>query len=469
MFVLFLPLSSHASKILRPPHAAGTFYPKDPNTLYSTIKTLLDEQPPLTIPGVRTILVPHAGLNYSGKTAADSFREVQKDFDRVFVIASNHNGKVDFEGLSIPRVTHYEIPGAQIPLSSVVLELFKHPLFKSIPEAHTMHMIEVELPFLYHLKGHPDAPQFTLIPIIAGRMSVNQIHDFAGLLAKYDNGKTLFVFSVDLSHYYTFDDAKKLDHYTIEALKERDTEKLAKATTDANQVLMVLSEFARLRNLWPTFVSETNSGEVTNTKERVVGYASMLFHPKPTFTESEKSSLLAFTVASVQHAIHKAKVATPSPQLLSDLPLLRSKRAAFVTLNQNNKLRGCMGYTFPTTTLGQAIAESAFNASLKDARFNPVTTNEFDALTISLSILDYPQRVVTRSATDLVKQLIPHVDGVIIKYQNRQSLFLPQVWNTIPNPTEFLSQLCLKQGSPTLCWQEAEAKIYRFETVTIGK
>lgn len=468
-FVLGYCPKTRAENIIRPQFSAGTFYPEDPKALYDFIFKALNEEPALTIPKANTILVPHAGLSFSGKIAADSFREVPKNFKRVFIIAANHNGKAPFQGVSIPKVTHYQIPGTLIPLSNVVLELFKNPLFKSIPEAHTMHMIEVELPFLYALKGHPAEPQFTIIPMIVGTLNEEEIKNFASLLSQYADDETLFVFSADLSHYFSHEQARQLDAFTIEALKARDSKMLAKATTDGNQILMTLAHFAQMNHLWPTFISSTNSGIVTNTKDRVVGYASMIFHPKPVFSSAQQQALLDLTKLAVKHAITNNTPLPIADNIFKSLPWLNSKRAVFVTLNKNGILRGCMGYTFPIATLGESLVQSALNASLRDPRFTPVTPDEFNSLEISLSILDYPQRLLANSPVEITNALKPNIDGVIIQYGKQQSLFLPQVWTTFPQPEIFLTQLCLKQNAPAQCWQYPEARIYRFETVSLGE
>lgn len=162
------------ARCLRPAVAAGPFYPADPVVLYRDIERMMASAEPVGLRGVRAIVVPHACYVYSGEVAAASYREVSRDFRRVFLLASNHSSEEDFAGAAIPEETHFAVPGAEIPLSAVLDELAGDPLFVSRPAAHAMHMLELQLPFLWHLRGKPTPVDFTIAPVILGRMEAGR-------------------------------------------------------------------------------------------------------------------------------------------------------------------------------------------------------------------------------------------------------------------------------------------------------
>ncbi|MBF0104959.1 MAG: AmmeMemoRadiSam system protein B [Deltaproteobacteria bacterium] len=456
-------------KQVRPTFAAGTFYPADREALDETIKTLLTKDKPLGIRNTRAIVVPHAGYVYSGEVAAQSFREVGKDFRRVFLIASNHSGKVDLRGISIPAVTHYAIPGTEIPLSSVADEIMKQDFAGSIPEAHTMHMLEIELPFLYHLNGYPDQPGFSIIPIIVGIMDPQMIKRFATLLGDYQDDNTLFVFSIDLSHFYPEAKADELDRYAIESVMSRDAQAVLGAVTDGNQVLATLIEMAQINNWQPSFLMHRTSGYASSNKASVVGYTSIVFHDPLSLNDGEKKTLLDYARNVVSMAAAHGEAPALSPQVIAAYPLFNVQRASFVTLKKNGALRGCIGNLFPQGSLHEAVKSGAFNAALNDHRFKPVTTDELKDIKISISILDYPQRVVVSDPKEYLTLLEPLKDGVIIKYNGKSSTYLPQVWEDITQPNQFLGSLCEKQGSPAHCWQDKEARLFKYKASVFGE
>ncbi|OGH59928.1 MAG: hypothetical protein A3G34_05765 [Candidatus Lindowbacteria bacterium RIFCSPLOWO2_12_FULL_62_27] len=456
-----LPLALRAGpRIVRPPAVAGQFYPADTAELYEFVDRTLSASPPVGIRGARAVLVPHAGYVFSAEVAAASFREIGMPFKRVFILASNHSGDVHFNGVSIPRESHYAVPGAEIPISAVVDELKSDPLFVDEPRAHGMHMIEVELPYLHRLRRG----DFSIVPLIAGGMDLPAVQRLAEIFDRYADPETLFVFSVDLSHYYKYEEARNLDHFTIQAIMSRDDAQLRRAVTDGNQVLLAMLFLAARRGWDPTFLMYRNSGDVGADKNRVVGYASIVFHEPLDFSEQEQRDLLAFARRAAEEYVRTGQ--TPhDPGLVERHPVFRIPRGAFVTLKKAGRLRGCIGSLLPRTSLYEDVRAHAVDAAVHDVRFSPVTPEELDRLTVSISVLEYPQRVYVNDPREYLTVLRPNKDGVILIYQGRQSTFLPEVWHEIPNAADFLSQLCLKQKSPATCWSDtgdARAALYRY-------
>ncbi|MHC1600700.1 MAG: TIGR00296 family protein [Candidatus Methanospirareceae archaeon] len=163
-------------------------------------------------------------------------------------------------------------------------------------------------------------------------------------------------------------------------------------------------------------------------------------------------------------AIEKYLSETTKLKAPDDLPAcFEEKRGVFVTLNKFGNLRGCIGYPYPIFTLKEAIIEAAISAAVGDPRFPPVTEDEFNNVTIELTILTMPQELKVKSA-----ELPQHVEigrhGLIIKKGMYQGLLLPQVatenkWSA----EEFLCQTCWKAGLPQDAWLEEETEVSTFE------
>lgn len=125
---------------------------------------------------------------------------------------------------------------------------------------------------------------------------------------------------------------------------------------------------------------------------------------------------------------------------------LKAKYATFVTLHKRGKLRGCIGHLEATQPLIFDVNENAFNAASKDYRFDPVTPDELSDITISVSILNKPEAVDFNSYKDLLKKLTPNEDGVIVTKGRNRATFLPQVWEHLNDPEDFVTALLSKAG-----------------------
>ncbi|HEY5955006.1 MAG TPA: AmmeMemoRadiSam system protein A [Polyangiaceae bacterium] len=150
----------------------------------------------------------------------------------------------------------------------------------------------------------------------------------------------------------------------------------------------------------------------------------------------------------------------------STLPARLFERSGnFVTLTKRGQLRGCIGNIFPDAPLANAVATNAYRAALNDSRFPPVTPDELASIEIELSVLSAPQPLSFDSAEDLLRKLHPHRDGVVLRRGTQRSTFLPQVWEKLPSPVEFLDQLAAKAGMPQNAWRQVgtEILIYHVE------
>lgn len=148
-------------------------------------------------------------------------------------------------------------------------------------------------------------------------------------------------------------------------------------------------------------------------------------------------------------------------------PALRKARATFVTLTKSGELRGCVGTWSATQPLVEDVASNARAAALQDNRFAPVERNEIDDLDISISLLSPPKRVVVDSEQALLDLLRPGVDGLIVGEGRRRAVFLPEVWQALPGPREFVAQLKQKAGFAADYWSAA-MRVETFTTCSIA-
>lgn len=147
-----------------------------------------------------------------------------------------------------------------------------------------------------------------------------------------------------------------------------------------------------------------------------------------------------------------------------DDPVFSERAATFVTLKIAGNLRGCIGNLTPVGTLWDGIRDNAVNAAFHDHRFPPLQAAELPHLHIDISILSQPRPLEYEIGDDLLRKLRPGKDGVILRDGWRSATFLPQVWEQLPLPEEFLDHLCQKAGLAKKSWRE---KILSIETYQV--
>jgi len=174
-------------------------------------------------------------------------------------------------------------------------------------------------------------------------------------------------------------------------------------------------------------------------------------------TEDEKKILLKIARQALEATV-KGELA---PKLnLADLPeRLRQPGASFVTLTYMGELRGCIGALEPVLPLVEDVREHAMAAAQHDYRFFPVQPDELPYLKIEISRLTLPCPLIYSGVEELLKRLQPGIDGVVLRDGFRRATFLPQVWEKLPTPAEFLDHLCLKLGVHPQLWRSGKLKI----------
>ena len=165
--------------------------------------------------------------------------------------------------------------------------------------------------------------------------------------------------------------------------------------------------------------------------------------------------LLPIARAAISSALNIPKSADESA------PWLSEHGACFVTLTQHGQLRGCIGSLQAYRPLLEDVKSNAVFAALRDTRFAPLSAEELGITRIEISLLSPPVEMCFRDEADALAQLRPHVDGVIFQYGSYRSTFLPQVWEQLPTPREFMAHLKQKAGLPTDFWSH-EVKLSRY-------
>lgn len=142
-------------------------------------------------------------------------------------------------------------------------------------------------------------------------------------------------------------------------------------------------------------------------------------------------------------------------------PWLREPGASFVTLRQQGDLRGCVGSVRAYRPLFDDVWSNARASAFRDTRFRPVEAWEMAEISVEISLLSAPEPLACFCEADALQILRPGVDGVILEYEEYRSTFLPQVWEQLPDPRDFLDHLRIKAGLRRDFWAP-EVRLQRY-------
>lgn len=165
---------------------------------------------------------------------------------------------------------------------------------------------------------------------------------------------------------------------------------------------------------------------------------------RPEFADAERGLLLRIARDSIASGLGGGG---PLGLTLEDLPqALRSLRATFVTICLGERLRGCIGSLEAYRAIAEDVAQNAFGSAFRDPRFSPLTGLEMADVRVQVSVLQPSSPIAFRGEEDLLRQLRAGEDGLILQCGTRRATFLPSVWDTLPEPREFLAALKRKAG-----------------------
>jgi len=439
---------------IRPPAVAGMFYPLDRGELVQKIEEYLG-QVKAGGPPPKAIIAPHAGYIYSGPVAASvyaSLKPVRERIKKVVLLGPAH--RVYLEGLALPDATVFATPLGEIEIDqNLVQKIRKLPQVRVMPSAHVQeHSLEVHLPFLQTLLA-----EFTLLPLVVGDADKEQVAEV--LTAVWGGDETLIVISSDLSHYHDYHTARQLDAATSTAIKNLQIEEIGPEQACGCRPMSGLLHLAKRKNMEIRVIDVRNSGDTAGGRDRVVGYGAYSVYYRQTPAMQFAKDLLHVARQSIEQGFNSRRPLLPD---LSSYPEpLRQPAATFVTLKINGNLRGCIGTTQAVQALVHSVADSAYKAAFQDPRFPPLTAAEYRVVDLSISVLTPAATIEFLSEADLISQLQPGVDGLIIEAGTKRATFLPEVWESIPDATGFLRQLKLKAGMGT---NETPKKAWRYHS-----
>jgi len=185
----------------------------------------------------------------------------------------------------------------------------------------------------------------------------------------------------------------------------------------------------------------------------------------PSLDPETRRLLLRLARESIRHGVEQGAALKVRPQ---DYPeILRKQRACFVTLNRRGRLRGCIGHLQAGQSLVEDVAENAYNAAFRDPRFPPLGPEELDDLELHISVLSPPQPLSFGSEAELLAQIRPGVDGLILEDGPSRGTFLPSVWSSLPDKASFWAQLKLKAGLLADHWSE-RLRVSRYTSESFG-
>jgi MEMO1 family protein len=278
-------MKAHISGGIRPSAIAGTWYPGKPDQLANAINGMLASAPVITVPGrIQGLIVPHAGLRYSGPIAARAFKGLHRmTYHRVVIISPMHHPFAD--SLLTSAHSAYSTPLGTIPVDWEVLDIFSDCVPVTAVSNDPEHALEIELPFLQCALKEP----FTLVPL----MMRDQSYEAAELIARalvdilQGRGDTLLIASSDLSHFYTDVAARQFDSRLMKLVAEQDVKGLINADADGTAfacgrgAIAAIMLAAQGLGAESVFVSGYGtSADVSRDYQRVVGYGSAIIYEK---------------------------------------------------------------------------------------------------------------------------------------------------------------------------------------------
>jgi len=454
------------NSILRKMAVAGSFYPLNKNELNSQLNKYLTVAKK-SDGKTRILIAPHAGLVYSGKTAAFAYKQVegQNNIKRVIIIGSSHKNIFDYAALLTSG--SFETPLGDLEIDQDFSEMILSPSQKIISDAKVHegdHVLEMQAIFVKKV-----LPKAKIIPILVSQTTPELVSALAFRIAQNMDEETLLIISTDLSHYPDYETANLVDKNTIESILSfseiRQMENI-ETTACGIEAIKVAHKVAQLLGIdKPVLLKYENSGDTSGDKSRVVGYAAIGFFGDqidfsiPQLSDDAKKEALELSRKTLREFVIQKSVTQVSGIKNAELLL---PLGAFVTLKKDGVLRGCIGEFEPIKTLAQVVIDKTIAAASEDLRFDPIISEELENISLEISVMT-PKRKIANYSTIKLGQ-----DGVVIRNGNYSGTFLPQVATEAGWSLEtFMEQLCSqKAGLPIKCYLDPKTEIFTYQTQT---
>lgn len=479
-----VPVAESTEKSCRQPARAGMFYPADPKELATAVDGYLGEKAGLLLEGhIIGLMAPHAGYEFSGATAGAAYAALEgREYDIIVILGPSHRG-VPLTGAALSGHETWKTPLGEVAVNREFNQKLKDRCsrFSFNDRAHAgEHSIEVQLPFLQRVLD-----DFSIVPIVFSDFEPSNVDPIAQAIAAVaGDTKTLIVASTDMSHYPPAQQAREVDRAILEtictmepqAVREKNAELLSSDYDNLHCTLCglgpVIACMKASRALGAKYAGDldyTNSAEAdVRTVGRCVGYGAVIFHgtrkaiaeeeetkdqPEFRLDQDQQAYLLELARLTIANELG-AECALPA----TDDPMMHEKRAVFVTLKKDAKLRGCIGQIIAEQPLAAAVQDAAFSAATRDHRFVPMTNRELDDIQIEISVLSPMEPVEHYDNIEVGKH------GVLVRQGRQTGVFLPQVapeqgWDR----QQMLSNLCAhKAGLAPDAYKDPETELYVF-------
>lgn len=450
------------------PVFAGSFYPERPDELTNLLNSYKQD---IKIDyKSKAIIVPHAGVYYSGYSAMAGFQRLELS-ENIFIIAPSHHH--DFNNIALPEYTYFDTPLGSLEVNNKLIREIREtfPSIISNEIFDNEHSIEVQLPFIQNLfspqiqsamdfvKGLKKiGRKIRIIPILVGNCDYRLISD---LISTYWENSS-FVISSDLSHFYTQNECRQIDAYTATIIETGKIECFERQQACGLTGIMGLVDFANNNECSLIRAMMYNSGDISKETDRVVGYGSWFL-----YTDTRNDYIERFYSKYVLNTAKTSIISALNGEefIPRDIPsVLTQYGASFVTLKYNGELRGCIGSVYPTKPLILDIIDNAKNAAFQDPRFEPLQPEELAKLELSVSILSSIERISFKDERDLLSKIYPH--GIILAERDRRAVYLPIVWEQLPEREAFLNSLKEKAGLPPNYFSRS-IEAYKFDAIYI--
>lgn len=434
--------------------SAGTFYPENKNELINLIETFRINTPKYFS---RAVIVPHAGYIYSGKLTAKGIQHINPNVKNIFIFAPSHYARV-FGSLKC-SYSAFETPLEPIQVNIDLLSQLNDIVDCELSDEafEKEHSIEVLLPLIKYF-----LPKSKIIPILYGCEDFKNISKIIEHF--YGNEENAFIISSDLSHFYPEKDAYKIDNYTAKMIEENNTKDFEIEQACGAVGICGLIDFAKNNDFSLIRIGLINSANVSGNSSRVVGYGSWILY------EGEKNKYLKEFYRNLIIKICKNSIMSGLQLGNADIEnydcVLEENGASFVTLEINENLRGCIGSIYAFRPLISDLMKNAHAAAFSDTRFKSLTKEEYNYLDIKVSLLSKPKRVEFSTQKELIDSITPLKDGIIIRDGQLRGVFLPDVWEMLPDKKTFLEELKLKAGMDKNYFSES-MEVFKFYTTKI--
>ena len=435
---------------------ANIFYTGSAEDLILQIQNFKETSKNLYQYATRAVIVPHAGLVYSGRLAYEGISQIDKNVKNIFIFAPSH--RVGFDGIALSSYDAWETPIGTSEINQEICMDLHNSFGANINDdaMNNEHSIEVELPIIQHLLG--DAK---IIPVLIGKENPDVIKSI--IEKYYPDKENAFVISSDLSHYLTDERAKATDKVTAQMIETGNMAGFRYEQACGAIGIAGLVGFANNNKFSMIRIDLANSSEISEDKSKVVGYGCWFLYEgnKNDYIARYHSGFIIDLCKLIVNSEYNEKPMSIIYPQVFDQP-----GACFVTIEEHGRLRGCIGSIIAHQPLINDLIAHSKDSAFNDYRFHPVTEDELNDLKVSISILTAPKSIAFSNEQDLLDKIIPNKDGIIIKDGEYQAVYLPSVWEQLPDKTEFLNSLKVKAGLSADYFSDT-FEAYRYETVYI--